>query len=115
MTSETHHVTYLRLRSQRSQAWLVDPGLRPRLVADALAQDTNLTEVAVGILAGRYGVAYIPQRRKTFPRVNDEVINMRLPGKLWTAIQRAAIRSRREPMDEVRFALSDHYGFAFPP
>lgn len=109
----THRVVYVRLQSTTG-AWLVDPELRPRLVADATAQRTNLTDVAGAILAARYGVPYEPGGRKTDPMAAHAVLNMRLPRPLVAKLRRAAERSGRSDMDEVRHALSEHYGLRMP-
>lgn len=115
MPNPGYHQAYVRLRSLTTGAWLVHPELRPRLVADALRQETNLTEVAAQILADRYKVPYTPKSRRTSPRIEENFINMRLPDKLWASIGVAASRAGRKDMDEVRYTLCAHYGLRVPP
>lgn len=110
---KTHHVAYLRLRSTTG-TWLVSPELRPYLVADAGRHGTNLTETAIAILAQTYRIPYEPSSRRTSPSSNGDVINMRLPIRLWKAIRKSADKAGRRDMDEVRHALSDHYGLPLP-
>lgn len=107
----------IRLRSKGANgAWLVDPGLRPKLVADAEEKGTNLTEIAVEILARRYDVAVIANGRKSSPQANDETMLLRLPWHLYTAISAAsAVNHRSGYQDEIRATLSAHYGLRFPP
>lgn len=105
---------FVRLRTKHG-AWLVHPSLRKRLVADAAATGTNLTEVVVKILSDRYGVAYEPSGPATAPRKDQDVLNVRVSTKLATKIKDVANRSgRRRWLDEVRAALCEHYGLRVP-
>lgn len=113
--TKDYHQAYVRLRSQPSGKWLVHPELRDRLVEDAAAQGTNITEVASRILAGRYGVGFTPAGRKSGPpRAKAEILNMRIPNAIWAAIRLGATGNGRTDMNELRRQLCDHYGLPIP-
>lgn len=110
-----YHQAYVRLRSQPTGKWLVHPELRDRLVADAEARRSNITEVASEILALHFGVKYTPNGRHSgAPRENAEILNMRIPLPIWKAIERRAITTRRPKMMELRDALCQHYRLPMP-
>lgn len=92
----------------------MSPDLRPLLVLDAQTLETNLTEIVVSILGQRYGVPFEPSSRRTSPSSDSDVINMRLPMRLWKAIRKSADKAGRRDMDEVRHALSEHYRLPVP-
>lgn len=101
---------FVRLRSTTGE-WFVHEDLRRRLVADAEAQETNLTEVALGILAERHRIKYVPTGRRTTPRTDDvEFLNLGVPEKLARAIRTAAARADVNWIDQIRYDLQDHYG-----
>lgn len=102
---------YVRLRSHTTGAWFVHPDLRPRLVADAEEQGSNLTEVALRILCDRYRVPYAVNGRRTSPKPADEILNVRLPMALYRAIK----SSNDVPyQDAIRADLCAHYGLEMP-
>lgn len=101
---------YVRLRSKTTDEWFVHPELRSRLVADARAQGTNMTAVAVKILCDEYGVPYSGSARKTEPRSDDDKIVLRLPVDLNAAIR----RRHRLWQDGLRGSLCRHYGLDVP-
>lgn len=110
-----YHQAYVRLRSQPTGEWLVHPELRDRLVEDAGARQSNITEVASEILALHFGVKYTPNgRRSGVPRENAEILNMRIPLPIWKAIRRASMKSGRTEMNELRLALCKHYRLPMP-
>lgn len=106
---------FIRLRSKATEAWFVHPDLRARLVADAEAQGSNLSDVAIKILADLHGVAYVPNGRKTAPREDTDILNLRLPRPLYAAIARAALpRFGSKYQDAIRADLCAHYGLSLP-
>lgn len=102
---------FVRLRSKTTGEWFVHPDLRPRLVADAREQGTNMTEVAVKILCSEYGTPYAGSARKTAPRTADDKIVLRLPDDLDAAIR---LRHGRHAMDGLRASLCSFYGLTVP-
>lgn len=102
---------FVRLRSKTTGDWFVHPDLRRRLVADARDQGTNMTEVALRILADAYGVDYAGEARKTEPRDDDDKIVLRLPVELRDAIKRA---HPDHWQDGLRATLCAHYRLAVP-
>lgn len=120
MTTETSEKkqqpqAFVRLRSTNGE-WFVHKSLRRKLVADAKRHQTNLTEVALSILAERYGIEYVPTGRRTTPRTgNVEFLNFGVPEELARAIKDAARRSSIELnddvswIDQIRNDLQDHY------
>lgn len=114
MTEDGHYQAFVRLRSTSGE-WLVDPELRPRIVADAEEHDSNVTDVVLAILAKRYKVACEPNGRRTAADPGGEELNLRLPMPLYQRI--AAAAAERHPWsvpDEIRAALCAHYEFAVP-
>lgn len=108
---DTHHQAFVRLRSHTTGRWFVDPELRPKLVADAEAQDSNLTEVAVKILCDRFGVPYEANGRKTAPRGSGDELNLRIPTALYRILS-ATYGAKYQ--DGIRQALCQHYGLEVP-
>lgn len=105
---------FIRLRSHTTGEWFVHPELRPRLVADADAQGSNLTQVAVRILSERYGVPYAENGRRTSPKQDDVILNLRLPAKLAAKIGAAAAQRGAKYQDAIRADLCAHYGLEVP-
>jgi hypothetical protein len=113
MTADQQYVQrFVRLRSATTREWYCSPELRPRLVADAKAQDTNLTEMALQILAKRLKYTYAPNGRRTEPGSAEEILNLRVPVGLDDLIAAAYPRLSR-PKAIIRI-LSTHYGLGLP-
>lgn len=112
MSTEQYVQRFVRLRSATTRDWYCDPQLRARLVADAQAQDTNLTEVVLQILAKRMKYAYAPNGRKTAPGDAEENLNLRVPVALDDLIGASFPRISR-PKAIIR-VLSTHYGLGIP-
>lgn len=110
MAETRAQLTGVRLRA-KSGEWLVHPDLRARMVADAQAKGTNLTDLAVQILCDRFAVPYTTNSRRSSPSRTAEQLNLRLPEPLERAI--AAAFPRRH-LDGIRAALCDHYGLPLP-
>lgn len=119
VTEGDYFDAFVRLRSKGAdRPWLVPSELRPRLVADAATRGSNLTDVALEILAASCGVAFAPNGRKTTPKADDDVILLRLPWDLYIALdsRRRRAGSRRYSLqDEIRAALCEHYGLRYSP
>lgn len=113
--SDTEFFTgFVRLVSRPTGEWIAPPELRSKIVADADAAESNLTDVVNAILAKRYRVAYEPSGRKTAASPDAKELNLRMPMDLKRAIARVATENDRSLQDEIRLALADHYGLAMP-
>jgi hypothetical protein len=106
--------TFIRLRSKPNRRWLVPEELRPKLVADAEQHETSLTDVIVRILAGVYGVEVASSSRKTAPKVDGDVINVRLPMPLYVAVLSNAGPRKRSVQKQILADLCEHYKLAPP-
>lgn len=105
------HDAHIRLRSKKDGAWFVAPELRPRLVAEAAEQGTNMTEVALAILHRRFGLTYVPTGRVTDPRPDEDIIRLRLPQPLYQAL---AGSYGPKYVEAIRQILCAHYGLRIP-
>lgn len=105
---------FVRLQSHTTGEWLAHPDLRGKLVADAEAQGSNLTEVVIAILAGVHKVPFEPNGRRTAPADSGKELNLRLPGRLDRAIGVAAARNGKSLPDEIRAELCGHYALEVP-
>ncbi len=115
MTEPDFQQVCVRLR--RTDGELLAPvELRGRLVADAKAAGTNLTEVAIEILSKQYGVKFVPAGRRTDPSENQSVLNLRLPRDLYVAVAMAAARSypKRSTPEEIIRTLCSYYALRVP-
>jgi hypothetical protein len=104
---------FVRLRSDKDGEWFADPELRPRLVADAKEQNTNLTEIVLQILAKRVGYAYAPNGRKTEPGSKEEIINVSVPDEL-DALVTTTYPQINSPSTRMIRVLSAYYGLPVP-
>lgn len=114
MAKGKFYAAYIRLRSLPTGEWLVHEDLRTCLVADAEQRGTNLTEVAIDILAQRYGVAASSSSRKAAPGKDAWELVLRIPLQLKMAIGARANKAGHSLQQEVREALCAHYGLAMP-
>jgi hypothetical protein len=105
-----HFQAFVRLRTKQGD-WVVHPDLRERLVKDAAADGTNLTEVAVQILARSCGVPFEPNGRRTAPSKGADELNLRLPLRLYHVLT-ATYGSKYQ--DGIRSLLCAHYGLRVP-
>lgn len=120
MATEKHVQKFIRLSSRgrgTAGAPLAPPELRPRLVTDAETQESNLTDVILGILAERYKVEYQPTGRKTTPTGEDSPVNLRIPQRLFQRVAAAAASRNRTVQRQILADLCEHYGLrlAAPP
>ncbi len=111
----------LRNRTTGEQRFPGAMDLRARLAADAVTEETNLTDVAIKILCKQFNVLYIPAPRRTKPTEDQYALNLNLPRDLDAAIDAAATARRRTSgmrawtvPDEIVAALCRHYGIRAP-
>ena len=88
--------------------------LKSALVRETARRRSNVNDVAVGILAGEFGVAYDPSgRRRKVLAGSSPVLLLRVPQKLRDEIQAEASRRDSNANDVILAALSD--GLGIPP
>lgn len=104
----------IRLRSLPTGAWMVDPNLKAKLIEDARQERSSMTAVALRILSKTYGVEYEPTGRIGRGRGDTDVLNLSLPDHLDQVMGMNAAAHHRSLQDEVRVALSAHYGLSMP-
>lgn len=112
MTTDAKVQRLVRLRSVTTREWYASPELRPRLVADANEQGTNLTEIVLMILAKRLGYTYAPNGRRTEPGASEEIVKLDVPLELDRLVG-AAYPDVSRPKAIIRL-LSAHYGLGIP-
>jgi hypothetical protein len=111
-TSTRSGLTGIRLKRENG-SWLVHPNLRARMVADAQAKHTNLTDLATQILSERFSVPYEPSSRRSSPQPDSgDQMNFRLPDRLKRKI--VASSYPLSLTDAIRKALCDHYDLQIP-
>lgn len=91
------------------------PDLKARLVADAEAQETNLSEVAVAILADSYGVAYEPKGSRSTGVKDSAEVYLRAPDALRRKLRVRSATTGRPIRTLVLEVLAPHYGLEPPP
>lgn len=113
-TKTEYKTAMVRLRSQGpGQEWIVPAELRPKLVADAEEKGTNMTDVALAILATRFKIPYEANGRKSTPKADDDLMILRLPWNLFQVISATATSRRWSYVDEIRSTLCAHYGLRY--
>ena len=107
---------FLRLRSRKDGVWYAHPELRSRLVVEANAVDSSLTDYVNRVLAERYGVPYTPLPRRTRPGVDQHELNVRISAGLFAALVAAAQGRYGKPRaaQEALVTLHQHVGLAMP-
>jgi myo-inositol-1-phosphate synthase len=84
--------------------------LKHRLAEEVTARGSNLNDVAVGILASRFAVPYVPTGRKgTDPRAGGDVL-LRMPHELKAKLARRASERRRATTDLIVETLATGLG-----
>src|SRR3954452_3653957 len=86
------------------------PTLKRRLVHEVEARGLALNDVAVGILAERFGVPFTPSGRRGAGPGGSGVVVLRLPAELKRRIQRAALDAGTNGNDVVVRALEQRLG-----
>lgn len=111
MAAKTHHAL-IRLRSTKDGAWFVHPELRSRLVADATAAESNLTDLVNGILAGRLNARFEPTGVAREQETDDaDVLSIRLAMPVYAKL---AARYGAKYVDGIRHELCGHYELDVP-
>ena len=103
--------TCVPLRSRPTGEWFVHPDLRTRMLQDAQARGTSLTDLTVQILCQHFHVPYTPNVRKSSPAADKDQLMLRLPFDLESAISGAYPRRMSHG---IRSALSAHYSLPLP-
>src|SRR4051794_23800546 len=86
------------------------PTLKRRLVHEVEARGLALNDVAVGILAERFGVPFTPSGRRGAGPGGSGVVLLRLPAELKRRVQRAALDEGTNGNDVVVRALEQRLG-----
>ena len=89
------------------------PSLKGALVREVARRGGNLNDVATGILAERFGVAYRPTGRRSPLAGSSNVTLLRMPAELKQQIQSEAFRSGSNTNDVILLALADSLGIPF--
>ena len=84
--------------------------LKRRLAEEVAARGSNLNDVAVEILAARFGVVFHPTRRKGAPRVESGDVLLRMPPALKDKLTRRASERRRTANELIVETLSERLG-----
>src|SRR5436190_8999844 len=89
------------------------PQLKRRLVHETEARDSNVNDVAVGILADRFGVAYEGSGRRNAAAGASGVVLLRLPPTLKRRLQLEAFERGSNTNDVILETLSERLGLPF--
>ena len=85
--------------------------LKGALVRESARRNSNVNDVAVGILADTFGIAYAPSgRRRKVLAGGSPVILLRVPQELKAEVQAEASRSGANANDVILAALADGLG-----
>ncbi len=88
----------------------MSPDLRQRLAAEVERRDASLNDVAVSILASRFGVSFAPSgRRGAPPRAAGDVL-LRMPRELKDRLARRARERRKTTHDLIVETLQEGLG-----
>jgi myo-inositol-1-phosphate synthase len=87
--------------------------LKSRLVEEAEAQDSNVNDVAVAMLADRFGVAYVGTGRRNAAAGASGVVLLRLPQALKRRLQLEAFERGSNTNDVILETLSERLGVPF--
>src|SRR2546430_17529662 len=102
--------------SNRKTVLVRMPGeLKRRLADEVAAQRSNLNDVAVGILASRFGVPFEPSRRQAAaPGASGDVV-LRMPPELSDKLKRRAAERSANTNDLIIDTLADRLRAVQPP
>lgn len=104
-------IAHVRLRSGLDGAPLAHPELRPRLVADAVEEGTNLTEVALAILHKRFRLPFVARSITRTPNADEDYLRLRLPAPLYHNL---TATYGTKYVQAIREILCAHYGLPMP-
>src|SRR3954447_9802937 len=97
-------------RERTSVLVRMPPRLKRRLAEEVAARGESLNDVAVGLLASRFAVPYVPTgRRGTGPRPQGDVL-LRMPPELKERLARRASERRRNTNDLIVETLAEGLG-----
>jgi myo-inositol-1-phosphate synthase len=84
--------------------------LKRRLAAEVGARGTNLNDVAVEILAARFGIPYEPTGRRGSPRAAGREVLLRMPATLKERLRERAAGRRKTTNDLIVETLAERLG-----
>src|SRR3954447_17271022 len=84
--------------------------LKRRLAEEVAARGSNLNDVAVGILASRFAVPFVPTGRKGPEPGGRGAVLLRMPRELKAKLARRARERRRNTIDLIVETLSEGLG-----
>src|SRR5712691_10757652 len=87
--------------------------LKRSLVREVARSGGNLNDVAVGILAERFGVPHSPTGRRSPLPGGSGVVVLRMPAELKQAVQAEAFRSGSNTNDVILESFALHLGLPF--
>src|SRR5215210_7942352 len=100
---------------ERTDVLVRMPGeLKKRLADEVGRRGSNLNDVAVEILAARFGVDYDPTGRKGTPRGSGRDVLLRMPRALKDRLGQRASERRRTTNDLIVETLSERLGITSP-
>jgi myo-inositol-1-phosphate synthase len=90
------------------------PAIKRAVVREVARRESNLNDIAVALLAERFGVAFVPsgRRRKAIPGPAGTVV-LRMPPELRRELKDAARRRQQNVNDLVLHTLSEALGIPF--
>ncbi|HSL66271.1 MAG TPA: inositol-3-phosphate synthase [Gaiellaceae bacterium] len=98
-------------RERRGVLVRMPASLKERLAAETAARGTSLNDVAVGLLAAAFGVAFDPSgRRGAPPRSGRGEVLLRMPPALKDRLARRASERKRNVNDLIVETLSERLG-----
>jgi hypothetical protein len=110
------HVARQRDVAETTSMLIVMPGVLKAALADAAtSQRSNMTDVAVAILAAHYHVSFDPSRRRVATIGSSRRVVLRMPHELKTVIQYDALEQRTNMTLRVIDVLARHLDVAVPP
>ena len=89
--------------------------LKQRLAFEVARRESTLNDVAVGILADRFGVPFEPSGRKGAAPGESGVVLLRLPPELKRRIQSTAFDHESNTNRVILEALAEHLGVRLEP
>jgi myo-inositol-1-phosphate synthase len=96
---------------ERTEVLVRMPGeLKQRLAREVRERGSNLNDVAVEILAARFGLSYDPTGRKGRPRAAGRDVLLRMPRELRDRLRQRASERRRTTNELIVETLSERLG-----
>jgi myo-inositol-1-phosphate synthase len=102
------------IRNRKTVLVRMPAELKSRLADEVAAQRSNLNDVAVGILASRFGVPFEPSgRQAAAPGASGDVV-LRMPRELSDKLKRRAAERSAKTNDLILDTLADRLGVSMP-